>query len=262
MGRFQHAAGRRLGARRRGPERRPARRSSRGPRLSLGLVRARHGGGRAGRDHVGEPARVGVRRPRGPGRRRRPGADLPDAVGRPGRATSSTDSAAAIAIVSTRAQLDKVQEVRHQLPALQAVVVMDAAAAEASPPSVFSLADVARARSRAAADGVGRRQGVPRRGARRPARAARDDHLHLRHDRRAEGRDADPRRAGVEPARPPPACCDVSRERRRLVVPAAQPRLRADGRPGSTCYCGVHDRLRRIVRHHRPRHRRWCGRPC
>ena len=51
------------------------------------------------------------------------------------------DSAAAIAIVSTRAQLDKIQEIRHLLPALQAVVVMDAAAGPSS--SVFSLADVA-----------------------------------------------------------------------------------------------------------------------
>jgi long-chain acyl-CoA synthetase len=51
------------------------------------------------------------------------------------------DSGAKIAIVSTRAQLDKIQEVRHQLPALEAVVSMDPAAAGQTP-SVLSFADV------------------------------------------------------------------------------------------------------------------------
>ena len=36
------------------------------------------------------------------------------------------DSAAAIAVVSTRLQLEKIQAIRHQLPALEAIVVMDA----------------------------------------------------------------------------------------------------------------------------------------
>ena len=44
-----------------------------------------------------------------------------------------------LAIVSTRLQLEKIQEVRHLLPSLEAVVVMDAAAAHAS---ILSLADV------------------------------------------------------------------------------------------------------------------------
>ncbi len=48
------------------------------------------------------------------------------------------DSASTIAVVSTRVQLTKLQEVRHELPALQAVVVMDDAAAGQSP-SVISL---------------------------------------------------------------------------------------------------------------------------
>jgi long-chain acyl-CoA synthetase len=52
------------------------------------------------------------------------------------------DSAAKVVIVSTKLQLDKVQEVRHQLPALEAVVVMDPAAASASP-SVLAFDDVA-----------------------------------------------------------------------------------------------------------------------
>ena len=49
---------------------------------------------------------------------------------------------------------------------------------------------VADARPRAADGRVGRRPRVPRPRARGPARAARDDHLHLGHDRRAQGRDA------------------------------------------------------------------------
>src|SRR5262245_35730023 len=51
------------------------------------------------------------------------------------------DSGARIAVVSTRLQLEKLQEIRHHLPALEAVVVMDAAAA-AQTPSVVSLATV------------------------------------------------------------------------------------------------------------------------
>jgi long-chain acyl-CoA synthetase len=50
------------------------------------------------------------------------------------------DSAAAIAVVSTRLQLEKIQEIRHQLPALHAIVVMDPAASGSSP-SVISLAE-------------------------------------------------------------------------------------------------------------------------
>jgi long-chain acyl-CoA synthetase len=48
------------------------------------------------------------------------------------------DSAAKIAFVSTRVQVDKLQEVRHELPSLQAIVVMDGSAAIASP-SVTSM---------------------------------------------------------------------------------------------------------------------------
>ena len=53
------------------------------------------------------------------------------------------DSAAKIVIVSTKLQLEKVQEVRHQLPALEAVVVIDPAAAASASPSVLTLSDVA-----------------------------------------------------------------------------------------------------------------------
>jgi long-chain acyl-CoA synthetase len=56
------------------------------------------------------------------------------------------DSGARLIIVSTRLQLEKTQEVRHLLPALEAVVCMDPAAATAgsSTASVLSLDDVER----------------------------------------------------------------------------------------------------------------------
>ncbi|MFL6278992.1 MAG: AMP-dependent synthetase/ligase [Vicinamibacterales bacterium] len=56
------------------------------------------------------------------------------------------DSGARLTIVSTRLQLDKIQEVRHLLPALEAVVVMDPPAGIPLPesPSVLSLEDVER----------------------------------------------------------------------------------------------------------------------
>jgi long-chain acyl-CoA synthetase len=49
------------------------------------------------------------------------------------------DCGARLAVVSTKRQLEKVQEIRHLLPSLEAVVVMDPAAARAS---VLSLSDV------------------------------------------------------------------------------------------------------------------------
>src|SRR5262245_6460663 len=55
------------------------------------------------------------------------------------------DSGTRLALVSTRLQPEKVQEDRPQLPALEAVVVMDAAtAASAGTPSVLSLEEVER----------------------------------------------------------------------------------------------------------------------
>ena len=53
------------------------------------------------------------------------------------------DSGARIAVVSTRLQLEKLQEVRHQLPSLQAIVAMDAVAAASASPSAFTLEAVA-----------------------------------------------------------------------------------------------------------------------
>jgi len=49
------------------------------------------------------------------------------------------DSGARLAIVSTRPQLEKVQEVRHQLPALETVALMDGGGAAADTTSVLSL---------------------------------------------------------------------------------------------------------------------------
>src|SRR5688500_2060675 len=51
------------------------------------------------------------------------------------------DSGAKLAIVSTRLQLEKIQEVRHLLPSLEAVIVMDAGLAGAS---VLALEEVER----------------------------------------------------------------------------------------------------------------------
>jgi long-chain acyl-CoA synthetase len=53
-----------------------------------------------------------------------------------------TDSAARLAVVSTRLQLEKLQEVRHLLPALQVVVVMEPGGAASA--SVMSLDEVER----------------------------------------------------------------------------------------------------------------------
>jgi long-chain acyl-CoA synthetase len=51
------------------------------------------------------------------------------------------DCGARIAVVSTRAQLQKIQEVRHQLPAIEAVILMDQEAGEPSP-SVLTFEDL------------------------------------------------------------------------------------------------------------------------
>ena len=53
------------------------------------------------------------------------------------------DSGARIAVVSTKLQLEKLQEIRHQLPALEAIVVMDPAAASAVSPSILMFDAVA-----------------------------------------------------------------------------------------------------------------------
>jgi long-chain acyl-CoA synthetase len=52
------------------------------------------------------------------------------------------DSAAKVAVVSTRLQLDKIQQIRHELPELEAVVLMDGWT-PADSPSVISLAQLA-----------------------------------------------------------------------------------------------------------------------
>jgi long-chain acyl-CoA synthetase len=79
------------------------------------------------------------------------------------------DSAARVAIVSTRVQLDKLQEIRHLVPAIEAVVVMEPSAAGAS---VMTLDEVAqRGHARMTGDwGAGR-------GFRETARAVRPEDL-------------------------------------------------------------------------------------
>ncbi len=71
------------------------------------------------------------------------------------------DAGARAAIVSTRSQLEKIQEIRHALPALEVVVLMDGWA-PADSPSVISLETVAERGPRAPRRRVGGRQGVPR----------------------------------------------------------------------------------------------------
>jgi long-chain acyl-CoA synthetase len=53
------------------------------------------------------------------------------------------DSGARIAVVSTRVQLEKLQEVRHQLPALQAIILIEPGPVSDASPSAFTLDDVA-----------------------------------------------------------------------------------------------------------------------
>ena len=67
------------------------------------------------------------------------------------------DAAAKLAVVSTRLQLDKIQEVRHQLPALEAIIVMNEAEATGSP-SILPFSAVAeRGHTRMSAEwGAGR----------------------------------------------------------------------------------------------------------
>jgi long-chain acyl-CoA synthetase len=67
------------------------------------------------------------------------------------------DSGARIAIVSTRQQLEKIQEVRHHLPSLEAVVLMDAAAAQDGASSLSLDAVMARGHARMTGEwGAGR----------------------------------------------------------------------------------------------------------
>ena len=91
------------------------------------------------------------------------------------------DSGARLAVVSTIEQLDKLQEVRHLLPALEAVVVMDRAAGEAA--SVLTLGGSRTARTRPHDRRMGRRAGFSRKRAPRQAVGSRDHHLHVRHHR-------------------------------------------------------------------------------
>jgi long-chain acyl-CoA synthetase len=74
------------------------------------------------------------------------------------------DSSARVAIVSTRQQLDKVQEIRHQVPALEAIIVFDAD--DAAGASVMAFAQLAeRGHARMTAEwGAGRefREGARR----------------------------------------------------------------------------------------------------
>ena len=89
--------------------------------------------------------------------------------------------------------------------------------------------------------------------------AARDDHLHIGHDGRAEGRDADARRARVEPASPRRRCSTCRRSDVGLSFLPLSHAFERDGRMGVPALRRARG-LRGVVRHGRPRHRRWSGR--
>ena len=142
------------------------------------------------------------------------------------------DSAAKAAIVSTRAQLEKIQEVRHQLPSIAAVALIDGWEPSDSP-SVISLDAIAERGHERMTGEWGAAKEFRDAHETHPAGRPRDDHLHVGDDGRAEGRDAVARQPRLE--------CPGGRRRaavvaggRRAVVPAAQPRVRADGRRTST----------------------------
>ena len=146
------------------------------------VVRPGHGHRRSRRDRLREPARMDMRRSR---RSSRAAASRCRSIRRSRRrrpATSWRTPGRGSPIVSTKLQLEKIQEVRHQLPALEASCVMDGGG-RSDQPFGHVVRRRRRARPRAHDVAVGRRPRVPRTRARGQAGAARDDHLHLGHDR-------------------------------------------------------------------------------
>jgi acyl-CoA synthetase (AMP-forming)/AMP-acid ligase II len=93
--------------------------------------------------------------------------------------------------VSNRAQLDKVRQIRGQLPPLRGLVVFDGSDNGRS--AVMGCVPAAGPASVAArCGGAGSPRGGP--GTRRSG----DDHVHLRHDRQSHGRDADARQSAEQ----------------------------------------------------------------
>ena len=108
--------------------------------LSLGLSAPWAWRPAIGRDRVREPARMGPDRSRRDPRRRGDGSDLSHAVGRAGAISCRTPAPGSPWCRPGRSS-EKVQEVRHQLPAIEAVILIDQEPGESSP-SVLSFADV------------------------------------------------------------------------------------------------------------------------
>ena len=79
---------------------------------------------RSRRDHLREPARVGARDLATLTARRDHRPDLSDARRLAGPQYILADSGARVAIVSDAVQLAKIQQIRHELPALEAVIVV------------------------------------------------------------------------------------------------------------------------------------------
>ena len=97
------------------------------------------------------------------------------------------DSGAAAVCVSSAAQLAKIREIRPSLPALRSVITFDRDASGHGRAPVQRAAEL---RTEGAADATRPGRAEAQRG---PAGRSRDADLHLRHDGRPEGRDADPR---------------------------------------------------------------------
>ncbi len=141
-----------------------------------------------------------------------------------------SDSRATLAIVSSPAQFEKVVSAAPGVPSLRAIVLIDPVPeALASPVPVVVVRHGFGQRSSDDCGRLGGRPCVSGASPRRPPGRSRDDHLHVRHDRRAEGRHAHPRQPGRErrgrALRPGP-----ERRGHGAVVSAALPRVRAHGR--------------------------------
>ena len=147
---------------------------------------------RPGRDPVREPAGVGDRRLRLPRPRAAPTCrSIPPCP--PARSSTSCATPAPWrSCVSTAAQLEKMLSIREQLPALRHVIAFDARRARPGRARRSTSCWPAAGRRSARHPRLARRRA--RRGAGRPRHA----HLHLGHDGRSQGRDADARQHRLE----------------------------------------------------------------
>ena len=136
------------------------------------------------------------------------------------------DSDAAIVVVSNALQWKKIEAIREELPGVRHFMTI----ARSRRPRVLTFADVM-------AQGRGPERTIPassRAGPSRPARGHRLDHLHLGHDRRCQGRHADPRQPGHQHHDRVASIIAFSDKDTVPLLPAAVPHPGADGRPSPT----------------------------